>query len=195
MDVTIDKNAQNRWDKADIQFQNYRNYIDRKNNRFDLTIIDLLYVSNFKGGNGTIGGSELDINNQLKIFSNILIAINSDFSGKSLRLIDDNSLNNLLIIVDKAVKSTIDKDTRISGLGVSYLSALLNIYFPDLIPIIDRRVLINLKMVAAEDKDSQGQIKEIWRFYPKLIKKIRELCIIKGKNIREIDREIFSQLI
>lgn len=195
MTTIIDEKAQNRWDKADVQFQNYRNFIKRKTNRFDLSIIDLLYVSNFKGGNGTIGGDEIEVNSRLKIFTDFLIRIDAHFRNKSIIEINDNLLNDLLNIIDEITNKALDERNKISGLGISYLSALLNIYFPELIPIIDRRVLINLEIVTNKDLDSQGQVKEIWKYYRKLIIEIRNLCVVKGKNIREVDREIFSKMI
>ena len=52
--------------------------------------------------------------------------------------------------------------TKIDGIGVSYLSALLNAYFPNLIPILDRRMLINLKLVKRADLvESTKQIKKL----------------------------------
>jgi len=66
--------------------------------------------------------------------------------------------------------------TKIDGFSVSYLSALLSSYFPTLIPILDRRVLINLSLVKTADIDNYGQIKNIQRFYGPLVKKFVELC-------------------
>ena len=97
-------------------------------------------------------------------------------------------------MVDEIVRLT-DKEstrTKIDGFSSSYLSALLNAHFPDLIPILDRRLLINLVLVTKSDEDSQGQIKNIKSFYGSLIKRFAEIVKESGKGIREVDREYFS---
>lgn len=73
------------------------------------------------------------------------------------------------------------------------MSALLNAYFPNLIPILDRRVLINMKLVSKDDLvKSSKQIKKIEDFYPRLVRSFAELLKANnGKTIRDIDREYF----
>lgn len=82
--------------------------------------------------------------------------------------------------------------TRIDGFSISYLSALLNSYFPILIPILDRRVLINLRLVSSFDIDKYGQIKNIQRFYDTLVKTFADRCKNDNLNIREIDMNLFA---
>ena len=82
-------------------------------------------------------------------------------------------------------------DNKIDGFSISYLSALLNVYFPDLLPILDRRVLINFDIVSNGDVNKQGQIIDIERFYDKLIFKMRDKAILENKSIRQIDKELF----
>jgi hypothetical protein len=43
-----------RWEKADISYRNYIAYLNRKSSPCELSLIDLLYVSNFKGGSASI---------------------------------------------------------------------------------------------------------------------------------------------
>ena len=43
----MDKAAETKWDKAAISLENYKEYYKKKTNKFDLTLIDLLYISNF----------------------------------------------------------------------------------------------------------------------------------------------------
>ncbi len=82
-------------------------------------------------------------------------------------------------------------DNKIDGFSVSYLSALLNCYFPNLLPILDRRVLINLGLVTDQDINKQGQIIDIERFYENLIFKMREKSLSENKSLRQIDKELF----
>ena len=44
-----DKRATTQWDKSSISYKNYQSYIANKPQKFELTLIDLLYISNFKG--------------------------------------------------------------------------------------------------------------------------------------------------
>ena len=188
------KGEENRWDKSEISYQNYQEYIRNKADYFILTFIDLLYISNFKGGNATINERETVINQKLIQYSIGLKEIDKSFHGRKLSDLTDSDIENLIKMLNGIISLT-DKDSfhsRIDGFSTSYLSALLNAYFPELIPILDRRLLINLKLVSDSDKDSQGQIKNIKRFYESLIKRISEKVKESGKSIREIDREYFS---
>ena len=84
-----------------------------------------------------------------------------------------------------------NSETRIDGFSVSYLSALLQAYFPSLIPILDRRVLINLHLVSESDRDKQDQIKNIQQFYKPLIEKIAFISKEKKQTLRAIDKDLF----
>ena len=186
---------ENRWFKSDISYQNYQDYIEKKSNYFDLSLIDLLYISNFKGGNSTINEKEAIINEKLVHYSNGFKELEKSFHERKLSDLNDGEIKNLIKMVDEIVKLT-DKESvhsRIDGFSSSYLSALLNAYFPNLIPILDRRVLGSLELVNDVDKNSQNQIKKIGTFYDKLIEntwlKVKE----SGKSIREVDREYFSK--
>jgi hypothetical protein len=188
------KGEENRWDKSEISYQNYQEYIRNKSDYFSLTFIDLLYISNFKGGNATINEKETVINQKLIQYSIGLKEIDKSFHGKKLSDLKLSEIDYLISLVNNIVSLT-DKESfhsRIDGFSSSYLSALLNAYFPNLIPILDRRLLINLKLVGDSDKDSQGQIKNIKRFYGSLIKNFSEIVKESGKSVREVDREYFS---
>jgi hypothetical protein len=185
---------ENRWDKSEISYQNYQEYIERKSNHFELSFIDLLYISNFKGGNATINEIETIIDQKLIQYSNGLIKINKRFHGRKLSDLTDNEIEILIKMVDDIVSLT-DKDsyqTKIDGFSSSYLSALLNAYFPDLVPILDRRLLISLKLVTKSDEDSQGQIKNIKSFYGLLIRQVSKIVKDTGETLRVVDRRIFS---
>ena len=85
--------------------------------------------------------------------------------------------------------------SNFKGIGASYLSALLNAYFPSLIPILDRRMLINLRLVKKNDLYENKQIKNIENFYGKLVERSAELLNEgKGNTLRDIDREYFIRV-
>lgn len=188
----IDKKATTQWDKAAISYDNYVKYIDGKTDKFGLTLIDLLYISNFKGGNSTINEDELKIKDKLKTYSKALREIEAEFGSRKLGDLNDTETNRLIEKV-KALCSLTKKNTKskIDGFSVSYLSALLNCYFPNLLPILDRRVLINLGLVTNPDINNQGQIINIERFYEILINKMKEKSLVERKSIRQIDKELF----
>lgn len=155
-----DKRAETKWIKSCKSYQNYQGYIDRKVNRFDLTLIDLLYISNFKGGNATINEPEKEINIKLISYSNKLIGIDKEFRNKSLADLTFEQKEKLKILVDDICELTFkESKNRIDGFNVSYLSTLLNAYFPEVIPILDRRVLINLELVKQDDLTDKGRLK------------------------------------
>lgn len=192
MTETIDKKAETQWDKSSLSYQNYQDYIDKKESRYDLSLIDLLYISNFKGGNATINEPEQKINSKLLSYSEGLSEINNDFNQKALSDLTSSQLEKLVSKILAICNLTHkDKETRIDGFSVSYLSALLSAYFPTLIPILDRRVLINLQLVSDTDIDTQGQIKNIQTFYKPLIEKIAEISRATGQTVRKIDRQLF----
>lgn len=188
----IDKKAEKKWGKAAISYKNYIKYIDCKTNKFELTLIDLLYISNFKGGNSTINEDELIIKDKLKTYSKILNEIEGEFGSRKIVDLNDIEVKRLKEKV-KVLCSLTKKNTesKIDGFSVSYLSALLNCYFPNLLPILDRRVLINLGIVIDVDINKQGQIIGIERFYEILIDKMKKKSLEEEKSIRQIDKELF----
>ena len=188
----MDKKAETQWEKSNISYKNYRDYIDKKVNRYELTLIDLLFISNFKGGNATINEPERTINTKLISYSKKLRDIENEFNGKTLAILTDEQLKNFVSRINEICNLTCKNSvTRIDGFSVSYLSALLQTYFPTLIPILDRRVLINLHIVSESDINKQGQIKNIQQFYKPLIEKIAEISRERGQTVREIDRNLF----
>ncbi len=193
MTKQIDKNALTKWTKSNISYNNYQEFINKKSDRFKLSLIDLLYISNFKGGNATINEPEKDIECKLQSYSKLLIAIHNKFNGKALQHLEENEIEELIKLINSICDMTHkNTKTRIDGFSVSYLSALLNSYFPILIPILDRRVLINLSLVKKADIDNYGQIKNIQNFYTTLINKFMEVCKKEKINVRELDKILFS---
>ena len=140
-----DKRAEQQWDKSDISYKNYVNFISSKSDKFKLTLIDLLYVSNFKGGYATINETEETITQKLFAYGQIFIEINAKFDNKKLNNLDNNELTELISFSEKLIKLTDYKnENKIDGFSVSFLTTLLHFYFPNLYPILDRRVLNGL---------------------------------------------------
>lgn len=190
--METDKKATTQWGKAAIGYQNYQDYLALKNDKFKLKLVDLLYVSNFKGGNATINEYEHSVEQKLTYYSTILKEISSNYGSKSLGdLCHDERVQLKKLITRLCELTKKDCPTKIDGFGASYLSALMSSFFPKLIPILDRRILLNLKLVREDDVSSQGQIKNIEKFYPILIDKMYSICTKSNKSLREIDKEIF----
>ena len=142
----------------------------------------------------TINEDELRIKDKLKLYSKSFKEIEAEFGSQILADLTDKEISGLIekvkLLCSLTRKQT-DSKSKIDGFSVSYLSALLNCYFPNLLPILDRRVLINLDLVTDRDINKQGQIIDIERFYEDLIFKMREKSILENKSLRQIDKELF----
>ena len=192
-----DSKADKNWKKSNVALDNYNNYINGKielEKKFDLTLIDLLYISNFKGGNATINEEENFINAKLKAYSNVFINIHETFGNKNLSTLKESEVHNLLRLIVEVIDLSKKRETGIDGFKSSYLSALLHSYFPNLIPILDRRLLINLGLVEKiEQLNNQKQVKHIEDYYPDLIKTVQKKSIELEKSVRELDEIYFKQ--
>jgi len=180
------------WEKADLSYQNYINYIERKTERFELTLIDLLYVRNFKGGNASIHEQEGSVNVKLKKYSTHLKEIYQEFCDKELKDLSKEELESLKRKVQAFIRLTSDSETAIDGFKSSFASALLHFYFPNLIPILDKRVLNGAGINV--EKNKQGQVINIERHYSDLIDKF--YIYLKNnptKSLRDYDKECFTK--
>jgi hypothetical protein len=192
----IDKTAFTRWQKAAISYENYMKYLRQKRHIHSLSLVDLLYVSNFKGGNASIHEPEHTVNDKLVYYSTILDRIFAQFGKRNLIDLDDKEIIQLSCLVDEAFDLTYKTTyTKIDGFSDSYVTALLHFHFPELIPILDRRLLNNLNLLTDIDIDSYGQVKNIRRFFRKVVTEFRRRCLISKQSIRELDKEIFSRKI
>jgi hypothetical protein len=186
----MDKKALNRWEKSNISYTNYSKYISTKTDKFKLTIIDLLYVSNFKGGNATINEIDETITKKLFTYGQIFKEINGRFNDRNLNSLDNNETIELIEFSDKLIELTNYKsEFKIDGFSVSFLTALLHFYFPNLYPILDRRVLNGLKLISKNDLDKQGQVKNLKDYYKKLILDFKRMQ--GNQSIRELDKILF----
>lgn len=157
-----DKRALQQWNKSNISYNNYLNFISTKSDKFNLTLIDLLYVSNFKGGYATVNEPEEVITEKLVAYGKLFKEINSKFYDRKLCNLDENQTIELINFSEKLIKLTDYKSkNKIDGFSVSFLTTLLHFYFPNLYPILDRRVLNGLKLLTEKDLNSQGQVKNL----------------------------------
>lgn len=174
-------------------FLHYQDYISKKrlpSAIYQLTFIDLLYVSNFKGGNASIIEPKSTIQTKLKVYSIELHNIYKAFHKKSIGSLNSNELSQLIQLCCHFVKMTLLGKTKIAGFVRSYASALLAAHLPDVIPILDRRVLNGAQI--PHHTNSANQVTNIEIYYPALIQKMWHT--LKGKpnkSVREQDREWF----
>ena len=119
-------------------------------------------------------------------------SIDKEFKDPNLASLNSDQLDALKIMAKACFLLTNkNSDFKIDGFSASYLSALLNAYFPNLIPILDRRVLINSAIVNPGDINNQGQIVNIERHFPALLDHFFKRCKDENKSIRKIDKELF----
>lgn len=124
-------------------------------------------------------------------YSVLFIQIEDKFKNQTLAQTTNFDFEKLIEYIKKLLKLCDTKETAIDGFKASFLSALLYSYFPNLIPILDRRLLINLNLVQKTDLQKSGQVNKIDSFYPILLAKIREISKFKKKTVRQIDKEYF----
>ena len=178
------------WRRLDAAFQNYLRFIGRKQNRNKLSLLDLLHVSNFKGGNASITSTEKEVDKRLKVYSDVLRQIAEEFDDRALATLDDHETNALVSQCKQLLGLTRSNSTSIEGFGPSYASALLAAHFPALVPVLDRRIVNGLGLKA--EWTSQRQIKRIETHYPNVIRSFRKrLRAGEADNLRDLDRVLF----
>jgi hypothetical protein len=129
-------------------------YVEAKQSR-SLSMVDLLYVSNFKGGNASITEPRSALGEKLLSYSRHLDRIEQRYRNRSLEELSEGELKDLQIAGTDFLLLTKDAATRIRGFGPSYASALLFAHFPKLFPILDRRVLNGARIPV--QLDSKGR--------------------------------------
>lgn len=183
------------WEKSRNAYNNYEDYIVRNRKLFQkhtLTLIDLFYVKNFKGGSAVFGDSENSINQKLKKYASVLDEIESRFGEKAnIKTLDDSQLSNLKSFGVEFISLEDNIEFKIKGLSTSFCTTILHFHFPNLYPIMDRRVLINSEIVTSKEKevDTQGQVIKMKAYYERLIDKVRDSDF---KTINDFDKHFFS---
>lgn len=183
---------EDRWAILNHTFDAYQEY--RKTSE-GLSYDDLLYVSNFKGGNASIGDSRKEVDKKLsEFYQPHLNAIKESFGTSKLQDLSSKECKDLSNQATAFVLLTKVPDYKIRGFGVSYASALLAMHFPDLLPVLDRRVLagagIEEGKVAMSKKG--GQVKQIETHYFALIEKMSfTLKKSSALSLRDLDKDWF----
>lgn len=154
---------------------------------------DLLYVSNFKGGNASIGDPRETVEQLLIAYANKLREINQNWGNQALGQLDQGQVHSLSDQLCSFIEMTEAPDTKITGFGVSWATALLALQFPDLAPIMDRRVLKQLKLDPIQTYKSAGRLAYNSDLYRKLLVRMHQELKSKGKSLREMDKFLFSQ--
>ena len=184
--------AATQWDRAQKSYENYRAYLSRKSPRSNptqLTVIDLLYVRNFKGGNASIHELEAQVDEELRPLANLLETILSEFRGSDLKSLDSKELKALGARATEFLESA--DQVAIHGFGPSAASAVLHFHAPRLLPILDRRVLNGAGIKVKRTK--AGQVVRIKQYYVPLLRRFHSTLRRRrtALSIRELDREWF----
>ncbi|GAB1431612.1 hypothetical protein MASR2M29_02370 [Spirochaetota bacterium] len=124
------------WENANRAFILYQDYLTTKVDRFALSATDLMFISNFKGGNASVSGTTSEITQKLEPYSGVLEKIERTFGDRSLSSLSNQETDSLVALCVESF-AVLDAN-RIKGFSHSYWSALLCAYFPALLPILDR---------------------------------------------------------
>jgi hypothetical protein len=179
------------WEMLNVAMSYYQQHIQAKQVRCSLSVIDLLHVSNFKGGNASITEPLVTLSGKLKCYEDVLKQVEHAFSGKSLSALTAAELDSLVLLCNKFLTLTSQSVSQIRGLGPSYASAILAAHYLELIPVLDRRALNGADITVA--KCSNTQVKNIANYYEKLIRAFQaEIARRPGLSVRQLDKEWFS---
>ena len=191
----IDTKAEKKWDKMRNAYEYVAARIDSKpkSGRYNIDLIDLVLVSNFKGGFASIAEPHENMDGKLKAYTVGICKIAKSFKDKKLQKLKKRQLGLLCEQATSFLRLTLFEETKIDGFGPSNASALLNIYFPDLLPILDRRGLLGAKIRGIRT-NTQEQVKNIERHYQQLIEYFHSrLCGDNSLSIECLDRKLFSK--
>ena len=186
------RNPETTWNKLNVAMSYFQKYIETKEDKFALSIVDLLHVSNFKGGNASITEPEEKLCKKLNVYSKKLKDIEKLVGHKKLVELSSKDQEKLIKIAISFLQLTKHIDTKIRGFGPSYASALMYAYFPDVLPVLDRRVLNGAEIEV--ELDSQKQVKNIISHYAPLIEAFRKALLAKRTlSLRQLDKLWFSK--
>jgi len=190
--MTANHRATKQWQKARTPYGYYQTHIRSKSEKHTLTVVDLLFVTNFKGGSATIAEPEKELSEKLAMYSEQLKYILLKCGDRTLGDLNVEDLKDLIQLANAFLKLTKDSKTKIDGFGPSFASALLNAHLPKIIPILDRRGL-NGASIPNVKTNSAGQVVDIEEHYGDLIRHIHaRLKKNSTETIESIDKELFS---
>jgi hypothetical protein len=179
------------WDLLNQAMSHFQIYISTKTDRYALSIIDLLHVSNFKGGNASITEPPQSLCKKLSCYETALRSLGEKYGESCLAKLNQKQTCELKKLCTEFLAFPADANFKIRGFGPSYASALLAAYFPNLVPVLDRRALNGAKINVM--LDSQGQVKNIASHYGELIEAFQhELVSTPALTLRQLDKLWFS---
>ncbi len=195
----MEENTHSRkWEKMNAALINYKDYL-KKNKDKPLDLIDLLYISNFKGGNAAVCESEETVNKKLEEYDALFLKIREKFGERKLEELVQKEVEELCKSAQEVFALANNDEYKIDGFKESYLSALMHVHFPDLLPIIDRRVMVGSGIITKEKKsdylNGSNQLKNISFCYPFLVNRsYHDLKKDKSnKSLRDLDKHYFIQ--
>lgn len=184
------RNPETTWEMLNVAMSHFQDHINAKSDRCALSIVDLLHVSNFKGGNASITEPVATLSKKLMFYESALREIEKNFNGKKLSTLSKDEKTSLIKHCREFLSLSERDESNIRGLGASYASALLAAHFIDLIPVLDRRALNGAGIYT--EKDSQGQVKNISHYYDQLINAFsQELQRSPEMTLRGLDKKWF----
>lgn len=182
------------WEMLNVAMSHYQEHIKAKKDRCSLSIIDLLHVSNFKGGNSSITEPLVTLSRKIKHYEVSLRNVEQSFSGRSLSTLNGSELNTLVSLCNEHLALTTKDLSQIRGIGPSYASAILAAHHLNLIPVLDRRALNGAGIAVI--KDPNNQVKNIASHYGQLIRAFHaKLNGRPGLSVRQLDKEWFSAIL
>lgn len=187
-----DKAAQTKWARLTIALDYYTKYLATKpiRTRFSLSVMDLLFIRNFKAGNASVTEPLGSLTVKLRSYGSALRTIHQAFPSRALGTLATNELSTLIELADQTLKLAREPSTSIAGFGPSYVSALLAAFFPRLLPVLDRRVLNGANIPAK--LTSQKQVSHIQEHYGALIQKSNQVLRAEPRlELRKLDRRWF----
>jgi hypothetical protein len=196
----IDRRAQRQWEKARVAYAYYADYINNKPGKHDLSILDMLFVANFKGGSATINEPPSTLAPKLKAYTIGLNFIYKKFKNRSLVSLNQIELEQFCRLADTFIQlasKSSQPNTHIDGFGESFASALLHFHFPELAPILDKRAL-NGADVPGLRVDQYNNVRNMGNLYGALIRKSHTILKQRqnrGKNwtLVKLDLELFCR--
>ena len=193
--MPIDNRATTTWTRAQEVYEHYQHYIESKQDKYALTFTDLVYVKNFKGGMTIISEPVATFSTKIGPYEKALRALAEDECVlKSLGQLDDIEYARVRDAIVTFSGMTRPKQTPIEGFGVSFASALLHFYFPDFVPILDRRALNGSQIPGLNVDPRTKQVVNLFELYVSLIDYFRRrLRKETTLTLRLLDKELFIQ--